>query len=266
VLLKFVGFIPFVSLNKNKHMKFLVSLAFVFIGFTVFCQIESGKIGKGKATKTVQQKSLPKVTTMLYLGAGINHSYRNLQSNKLPFGKPIGTRANEQAIDVWTFHMGYKQTLSKHFQIDAGLHFDKFGEMYDFQDPLSDSAFSYTNRYAFIGLPIQFNLTFGQRFVFSVGGGIQPVLATNYKTEEQITDANKNVTKSSYTSLTALNGFGCNILLSSSVQFRFNQQVGIYFQPTYSHGMINTLENQAAYKHYTRGFNYKAGIVIYLAD
>jgi hypothetical protein len=74
------------------------------------------------------------------------------------------------------------------------------------------------------------------------------------------------VTKSSYSSLTALNGFGCNMLLSTSVQFRFNQQVGIYFQPTYSNGMINTLENQAAYKHYTRGFNYKAGIVIYLAD
>lgn len=247
-------------------MKFLVSLAFVFIGFTVFCQIESGKIGKGKATKTVQQKSLPKVTTMLYLGAGINHSYRNLQSNKPPFGKPIGTRANEQAIDVWTFHMGYKQTLSKHFQIDAGLHFDKFGEMYDFQDPLSDSAFSYTNRYAFIGLPIQFNLTFGQRLVFSVGGGIQPMLATSYSTEQHITDANKNVTKTTYSSLTALNGFGCNMMLSAGLHYRCNQTIGVYFQPTYTHGIINTLEKQAPFKHYTRGNNYKFGLIIFLKD
>jgi hypothetical protein len=266
VLLKFVAFIPFVSLSKNKHMRFLLSFVFFFVGFAVFSQIESGKIGNGTVAKMRHEKTLPNATTMLYLGAGLNHSFRNLQSNKAPFGEPLGQRVNEKAIDLWTFHFGYKQTISKHFQIDAGLHLDKYGEMFDFQDPLSDSAFTYTNRYAFIGLPIQFNLTFGQRFVFSVGGGIQPVLATSYKTEQQITDANKNVTKSSYTSLTALNGFGCNILLSSSVQFRFNQQVGIYFQPTYSHGMINTLENQAAYKHYTRGFNYKAGIVIYLAD
>lgn len=247
-------------------MRFLLSIVFFFVGFTVFSQIESGKIGKETVAKTRQQRTLPNATTMLYLGAGLNHSFRNLQSNKVPFGEPLGQRVNEQAIDLWTFHLGYKQTLAKHFQIDAGLHFDKFGETYNYQDPLSDSAFSYTNRYAFIGLPIQFNLTFGQRLVFSVGGGIQPMLATSYKTEQEITDANKNVTKNSYSSLTALNGFGCNVLISTGIQFRCNQNIGVYFQPTYSHGIINTLENQAAYKHYTRGFNYKAGIVFYLAD
>jgi hypothetical protein len=166
-----------------------------FSGCFVFGQIESGKLGKGTVAKTGQQKTLPNATTMLYLGAGLNHSFRNLQSNKVPFGEPLGQRVNEQAIDLWTFHLGYKQTLAKHFQIDAGLHFDKFGETYNYQDPFNDSAFSYTNRYAFIGLPIQFNLTFGQRLVFSVGGGIQPMLATSYKSEQEITDANKNVTK-----------------------------------------------------------------------
>jgi hypothetical protein len=265
-LLKFVAFIPFVSLNKIDVMRILCILMLFSPLYSAFGQIESGKVGKGTETKAGQKSILPNSSTMFYLGAGLNHSFRNLQSNKTPFGEPLGQRANEESIDVWTFHLGYRQTLSKHCQIDAGLNFDKFGEMYRFQDPLSDSAFTYTNRYAFIGLPIQFNLTFGQRLVFSLGGGIQPMLATSYKTEQEITDANKNVTTNSYSSLTALNGFGCNLLISAGINYRCNKNIGVYLQPTYSHGLINTFEKQAAYKHYTRGNNFKFGLIFFLKD
>ena len=40
-------------------MRFLLSLAFFFYSFTVFSQIESGKIGNGTVAKTRQQKTLP---------------------------------------------------------------------------------------------------------------------------------------------------------------------------------------------------------------
>lgn len=229
-------------------------------------QIETGKVGKGTDTKKLQHKVLPSSSTMCYVGAGLNHSFRRLQSNNSPFGEPLGQRANEQAIDVWTFHLGYRQILAKHFQLDAGLNFDKYGENYLFQDPLTDSAFSYTNHYSFIGLPIQFNLTFGRRLMFSLGGGLQPMLASRYVTEQKITDANKNVTENSYSSLTAMNGFGCNILISAGINYRCNKNIGVYFQPTYSQGLINTYEKQAAFKHYTKGNNFKFGLIYFLKD
>jgi hypothetical protein len=266
VLLKFVAFIPFVSLSKNKHMRFLLSFVFFFFGFTVFSQIESGKIDNQAVKKSRNKNSFSPATSMLYLGTGLNYSTRVLLENKAPFGKPIGARENEEGLQVWTFQMGYKEQLAQHFLLDVGLHLDKFGETYSYQSPISDSAFSYTNKYSFIGIPIQMHVTFGKRFVYFISGGIQPMLATRYTVNQKNTDADKNVTTANFSSLAALSGFTCNLLLSTGVQFRFNQQVGIYFQPTYSHGFINTYESQAAYKHYTRGFNFKAGLVFYLVD
>lgn len=266
VLLKFVGFVPFVSLKENKYMRLLLSFAFFFIGFNVLCQIESGKVSNQTVKKARQINTFSPTASMLYFGTGLNYSTRTLLENKAPFGKPIGTRENEEALRVWTFQMGYKEQLAQHVLLDVGLHLDKYGETYSYQSPVSDSAFSYTNKYSFIGIPIQLQVTFGKRFVYFISGGIQPMLATRYAVNQKNTDADKNVTTANYTSLAALSGFTCNLLLSTGVQFRFNQQVGIYFQPTYSHGLINTYESQAAYKHYTRGFNFKAGLVFYLVD
>lgn len=247
-------------------MKLLLLSALLLSFFSVNGQIESGKVSKEDATKIGVERSFPLATTQLYLGAGQNFSYRDLMPNKTPFGAPLGTRANEQTLALWTFQFGYKQLLSKHAQLDVALHMDKFGETYSYESLISDSAFSYTNKYAFLGIPIQCNFTFGQRLVFQIGGGIQPMLATKQETEEQNTDADKNVTTNSFSSLSTLNGFGCNLLLNTGVQFRCNKNIGVFLTTTYSHGLVNTYERQATLKHYTRGVNVKSGIVIYLAD
>lgn len=249
-------------------MKVKLLCSFVVITHAMFGQISSGKTEEPKAPEVkprrIPTEGLNEFT--VYGGVGIAKTFRILKENEAPFGDPVGTRANETEVRLWTYQLGVRNRFAKSWSYDAGLMIDRYGEDYSYDHPTTDSSFSYQNRYSFVAVPIQLFYTYGKDFRWFVGGGIQPMLVTGFNYTQQDADSLGNETETEYATLEGLNGIGFNLIASAGVQWRWNQAMSVYFCPSYAYGLVNTFDKQEPYKHYVRGLNFKFGLAFHFPD
>jgi hypothetical protein len=57
-------------------------------------------------------------------------------------------------------NLGMYLPIANHFSIDLGINYLPYGETFSYADSLSDSTFSYTNKYQQVGLPVKLKFTF----------------------------------------------------------------------------------------------------------
>lgn len=227
-------------------MKYSLTLILGFITFSSLAQIETPK---KKPTNTTSS------TTSYYLGMGRNNSFRVLESNDAPFGKPLGTRENESKLKIWSYEIGMRNQINKYFQLDGGVAFERFGEQYSSTgtvDSGADTTFSYNNRYSYISVPLQAYGTVGEEFKLYAGGGIMPGISYAYKQEQTRVDSLGGSNTVTTNSPEKLSSFLLSARVSTGLQWQWNSKLGIYMNYTYMFGLNSTYNDQNAYKHYAR--------------
>jgi len=200
--------------------------------------------------------------TQFYFGMGRNNSFRTLETNDAPFGKPIGYRADEQHIKIWAYEAGIRKTVNKHLIVDGGIGIERFGESYasEKQAETGDSTYSYTNHYSYVTLPFQCYGYVGNDFKFFAGAGLQPGLVGKYVKTTTITDSIGNSTTTEVNKPEQLSSFLLNARMSSGIIWNWSKSMSVYVLYTYQIGLTSTYEPQQAYRHYMRAGSVRFGL------
>ncbi|MDH4474603.1 MAG: hypothetical protein QE487_18510 [Fluviicola sp.] len=250
--------------------KQLVLAGVIVVALPVTGQISTGKVEEKTVVEEVEPPKTRRVPTegldefAFYLGAGRVYANRDLESNKAPFGAPLGVRADETGLKAWSFQVGVRNRVSKFISYDAGFALDRFGESYEFDDPDSDSTFSYTSRYSYYAMPIQVFFTYGKDLRIFAGGGIQPQLLAGFRQEQKWNTILGSAQEATLKGKDGFNGFGLGIIASCGFQWRLNKNTSLYMLPSWVWNLTSTYDDQSDYIHKAHSFNLKFGLTVHL--
>ena len=127
-----------------------------------------------------------KTNSQFYLSWHYFNAYRSFEDNTV--NQIYEQRLNEEAINTQGLEFGTYMDLTKNLNVGLGLGFHNGGETYTFDDPDTDSSFTYTNKYRQVSLPIRLHYQLGteiQPFGFV---GIIPSSILGRKYESSYTD------------------------------------------------------------------------------
>lgn len=254
--------------------KQLVLAGFIVIALPVTGQISSGKVEEKtvveeedkpeKAEKPARVPTEGMDEFVFYFGAGRVYANRNLESNKEPFGAPLGARADETGLKAWSFQAGVRNRVSRFISYDAGFALDRFGESYEYDDPDTDSTFSYTSRYSYYAMPIQVFFTYGKDLRVFAGGGIQPQLLAGFRQEQKWNTTLGSTGEATLKGKDGFNEFGMGLIMSCGFQWRLNRNTSLYVLPSWVWNLTSTFDDQSDYIHKAESFNLKFGITVHL--
>ena len=239
-------------------MKQILTFCSIFFSGFIFAQIKS-------ETKVVK-KIAPEFTssTSYYLGAGRNNSFRVLQENDAPYGRPLNKRADETNLKVWSYELGLRRQIKPFLQFDGGVSIERFGEQYSATGPTQggDSTFSYNTIYTYTSIPIQLYATVGKEFKIYGGAGLSPGLISAFKRETTVTDSLGSTNTTTVNNPERMNSMLLQARLTGGLQWDWNERAGIYVCYTYLLGLNSTYGKQDQYKHYARYGGIRFGITI----
>lgn len=149
------------------NLKFLL---FTFFSVAFFCQsqivLESESDKKNLTeTDTVEGNTF-------YFHISRLSSFRKFED--LSAYSSYSKRLNEKSIITGGFEIGSELVLSDNFYLTIGGRFFSGGEQYQYNDSLTDSTFSYVNKYRQIGVPLKLNFEFGKKLKPFMFAGITP--------------------------------------------------------------------------------------------
>lgn len=156
-------------------MKKMILLALLALSLNGFAQL----LGKDL------QKRYP---TRYYFESQRMQMFRELVSNDAFLPTPLGERANEMPLTVWSQQLGISAGLNQHFYLDGGVSWLQNGEAYSFTANDSDSTYSYQTRYRYLALPLQLKYTAGNKLKVYAGLGVIAALYQGYKQDIQWTN------------------------------------------------------------------------------
>lgn len=250
--------------------KQLLVLGSIVCASSANAQISTGKVEEKtpeKVPEVVKERRKPTEGIdefCWYAGAGRVYANRSLEPNDPPFGSPLGPRADETGLKTWSFQAGVRNRAHTYFSYDIGLSISRYGESYDYDDPNSDSTYSYTSRYSYYALPLQGLATFGKDFRFFIGGGIQPELIAGYRQKDDWKSVLGSTQHETIRRTEGLNQFGVAFLATCGVQWRWGDNVSIFVLPTWAWRVMNTYDDQADYIHKARSFTLKFGLTFHI--
>jgi len=201
-----------------------------------------------------------------YIGFSPGQSFRTLKPSDNIFSKPLEQKANEKPIFSMRYSLGMQVVIFKHLMLDFGFTYTEQGEQYAFKSGISDSSYSYTNKYRYIGVPITVNGIFGgDVFKFYFGAGIAPMMfinqleKINYVTEDgAVREEKTNIRDTRYNqfNLMAIGKFG--------MQLKFTEYVGFYVAPEFRYNLLNTFESQYKFVHHQMAWSIDVGIIVFM--
>lgn len=176
-----------------------------------------------------------------------------LTQNTAFLSVPLGERANETALKVWSYQVGICSPISKSLSFDGGLAMIQTGEQYSWNSTTTDSSYSYTTKYRYFGMPLQLKYQTGKDFVFFIGAGVIPQLFQSYQQAISWTDSLGNAGKKSLNDETMCQSFVLSALASTGIQLHFKSNYGLRFSFYYRYQLTNTYGPYQYFKHYSTG-------------
>jgi hypothetical protein len=182
----------------------------------------------------VNDKIKRQYPTQYYFETSRSSVFRTLQENTDFLTIPLGERANEIPLHLWSQQMGVCLGLSKHTLIDAGLAWMQNGEAYSWKSTDTDSSFAYQTRYRYLALPVQFKFAFGEKISFSVGAGLIPALYQSYRQDQQWTNALGAKYDEQIKVNNGMNSFTLSWISSAQIELPMNPtlrlRLGVYYR------------------------------------
>lgn len=254
------------SLNSVHLLRFAL-LFLTLCQVNGWAQISGGEIKPDKLKKEkgerVKHDYIADTTapTLVYLSGLAQYSYRRFEDQSVY--SIYRLEKDETSTFNGGISLGMIMPLNNRLAIDAGLSYFEQGEVYNFEDALTDSTYSYRKVYQEAGIPLKLRYTYGNQFQFFGYVGVMPVnileihQTTSYsKPDGTSVDLGKTRIKDGFTAfnLVALGGLGVN--------YFFNDW-GIHLNAGYSRHLLNTYsENTFKRTHYMYGIGLNLGIQV----
>jgi hypothetical protein len=230
-----------------------ITLLFLIISNFSFAQLVS--------VSTDNKKPNEKDTnTFIYADAGIFSINRSLESNPDFLNKPLGERANEAKINLWSYSIGMITSISKNLFFDGGLAFVQNGEQYAWKSNLNDSAFNYQTKYRYIGMPLQVKVQTGKKLVFFVGGGVMPQMYMSYLQSQNWTDSLGGKEESEIKNYNNINSFVLSIISSAGFILNFQNNFGIRLSAQYRYQITDSYTKFNGYLHKASALGFTFGL------
>ncbi len=234
--------------------KILVSFLLTCVSFSSFGQIVT------QPSKPEKIKSKKDTAVIVYAEFGFNSSFRSLESNADFLNKPLGKRADETKITVYSGTLGMTIPIAKNLYIDGGFSFMQNGEQYKWASSTSDSTFAYQTNYNYLALPVQLKFQTGKQLKFFIGSGLAPQMFQSYRQRQQWADSlgakDGQTIKQNYDCGT----FNLAWISTAGIQLQFNGNMGIRLSGSFRKGLLDTYTKYADYIH--KGFAYGLNVGI----
>jgi len=237
------------------HQKIMAFVLMCVALIPGFAQLEMN--GNPGVTKREQLKS----PTQVCFEAFSFNSQRILTPNPDFLNTPLGERANEVPLRLWSYGLGLQTGLGRWMRLDIGLNFIQNGERYAYSDSQSDSTFQYENRYRYIGMPLSLNFHWGNAFKVFAGPGITPMIFNQFvkntqwtttlgsKNDEKLREKNNEYASSAF-----------EVFGQMGVQWIAKNGWGGMFKVVYRKQVSNTYSKYNEAIHSTYGWGFGFGI------
>lgn len=229
-------------------MKSLLLFLVIFIHWCVQAQI----ISTSTNPSSKKNKSRDS-TSIVYFDFQQLNTRPTLTQNTAFLTVPLGERANETALKVWSYQVGLCSPISKSLSFDGGLAMIQTGEQYSWNSTTTDSSYNYTTKYRFFGMPLQLKYQTGKDFVFFIGAGVVPQLFQSYQQAISWTDSLGNAGKKTLNDESMCQSFVLSALASTGIQLHFKSNYGLRFSFYYRYQFTNTYGPYQYFKHYSTG-------------
>lgn len=249
-------------------MKQLLFFSIIFVALSSNAQIELNKettkeTKKTKKKEEISEDSDKQRSTDVFFQGNWSFTNRKLEPNDGLFGDSLGERAKELGVGAWGAGVGLRSVINQWLTWEGGISFFQNGETYDYQDELSDSSYSYTNNYMYIGMPIKLYFTYGDKWQLMAGVGVVPQMFLQYRQTSHYTamdgtasEEEKLKTKIGY------NSFVISAAFNLGVKYQVSDRVGLYFIPEYKHQLTSSYSKISSYKHFGRSLGANFGLSI----
>jgi len=245
--------------------KLCVSLLFASsIAFSGWSQVELGgdQPAKKEKKEEAKEKREKDGSTEVYFVSNWSSTSRKLIENDPPFGDPLGEREFETSLNRWSFGIGFRNRLSNHFAIQGGISYMRNGESYLFED--TDTLFSYTTTYSYIGMPIKGLYTYGEDVMFLVGGGITPQLFLSYVQQQEWRDSDNATGDDEIKEQNGYASFALSAAFNVGIQLKFSENWSLLVMPEYRIQLTDSYEKTDSYSHFGRAFGFDIGLTLKL--
>lgn len=231
--------------------------AFTFSAVALNAQVEIGE----KSTKKENKRTDTTSWNLEVFGyTNWSQTFRTLQENTGLFGKELGERANEYALNTWSYGIGFRSRINEYLAWEGGMAYLSNGEGYRFED--TDTIFEYTNKYNYIAMPVKLNFLYGKDFGFIASAGVIPQMFISVKHTEHWRDSGNSTGNVEEIHKNGYNSFVASAVFNVGGFVRFNKKWVLGFIPEYRFQFINSYKSTDPYLHYGRalGFNISLGM------
>ena len=154
-------------------MSYLKSVVFLLF-FIPICLCS--QVVENDSTNITSSVGVPdeyfRTKSTFYIQTNYYNTFRKLEDKSV--FKKYAPKLNENPINTAGFELGTQINLNEHIHLSLGFNFFSAGEENLFEDALSDSTFYYKNKYRVIGIPLKFNIEYGNQLKWFAFAGIIP--------------------------------------------------------------------------------------------
>jgi len=251
-----------------KNWKYLILLCTLVVTSGSFAQIEVPDSDSDPDPEpknvVITPKAMPdSPKTEVFAFANWSQTNRTLQPNPAQdgiFADSLGIRADEKALNVWSYGIGIRSQLYKNISWQGGISWLRNGETFDYQATDSDSSFRYQTYYNYISMPLKLMYRYGNRVSVFGGVGIVPQMFFSYRQEQQWTTPENTAFDEQFKTRNGYNSFVLSGAASIGVQVRMNNGIAIYVEPEYRFQFTNSYEETDGFEHFGRAIGVNMGI------
>ncbi|PWL24127.1 MAG: hypothetical protein DCO96_15165 [Fluviicola sp. XM-24bin1] len=247
---------------KNLSFGILCWMLFVSILSNAQIEITTPEEEEPEEEKQIDILPLQLVKTEVIAFANWSNTFRDLRPNSANdglFGEPLGERANEANLNVWSYGLGIRSDLKNRFMWQGGISWLRNGETYQYDDPDTDSTFAYQTFYNYVAMPLKVMYRYGYRVRFYGGIGLVPQMFFSYRQEQQWTTVNNTQMDETVKTRNGFNSFVLSGTITAGIQLRFNKGSSIFIEPEYRLHLTNSFEEIDSYEHFGRAFGINMG-------
>lgn len=258
----------FINLFFTKIYKMIKS-TFLFLIFLISISQSIGQIQNSNAKPEDKKVKIKKVKdktatfedtivrTEVYINAGFINSFRLFEDETI--SKYFSEWEEQTPINSFTVSAGAYIPLVKNLDIEIGASLSTLGEKHIFEDSLTDSTFSYANKYRHVGIPLRLRYSFGSSslkpYLFA---GVIPTSIFQIRYESQYNSETGSFTENPITT-TNNNLADFNLVLSGGVGVVYmKNKVGFSVFGEYRRNLLNTYTDYKI-QHKLYGVNICAG-------
>ncbi|MFK8044331.1 MAG: outer membrane beta-barrel protein [Crocinitomicaceae bacterium] len=205
------------------------------MSFSLYGQHDSTSIN---TTVLTNDSELEETKSTLYFSGQVFNAHRTFSdlSNNMRYDSAL----TQQPTITGGFETGVHMTLSNHFYLGVGANYFGGGESWTYSDSLSDSTYSYVNKFRQIAVPIRLNFHFGNAFKgYGFVGAIPSSILTR-RFESSFTNAGGVETENDIVSSEEnINSFQFIGSVGAGFSYSF-EDVGFFAQLEYRHYFTNT--------------------------